>query len=802
MKLPPQRSLNPLTSNQLANLIFVADDGFTGATINYFAIDEDGGNDSTSPGVITLNAPPDTDNNSYRVDAGQSVNLNVANNVSGGGLDGEDPDRTAPNSGGDPTSYTIKTLPPETQGTLKGSIAFNNGQPIKIGDVIPHANINDLVFTAAAGFTGTTFTYAANDVKGAQDPTPATVRIDPTNFNEPPETEDDRVGLLPGDVVRLTRLDSGNPNLNNGTDPDGNVVNYRIGTPETSMRDPNKPADTRLFPYDRTDGTLYLLPDGTTDAQIKADKNLPAASRTLLIPSNEVVTGQIIPAARMDDLVFASTGNFNGTEFKIAAIDDGDAADESPANVELYVGIRPETNDAIENIPLSSTTKIIGLDKQIGGSDDLEVIGDKLGEVVSYKIYLSNTTLGNDNAPLLDPNDLIGANSNLDGTLYYTDINGNRTAVTDGLEIPASQIGTLEFDSTGTFNGAKFKYAAIDNNGLLDASPATVFLNAPPNAENDGYRVIPSGVIELKVAAKDNVIGDGVLGGTDPNAPDGNGILEDDETAVEVYRINTLPLNTLTLAAEGVLYLRKPGLVDRPIVAGEELTPSELQQIIFVATDAFAVGETVTFTYTSIDRYGLADASPTTVTITSVADTNVPPQTNNGDQNIIPGAANPLQFPVELNPANPEPGTDTDGTVQKFQITTPPSGGKLYVGSVNPANEVVTTGTPQNNVLTPAQLKDLVFVADANFSGSSFTYIAIDNDNAPDNDGTPGTFTLNAPPNTDDAIGFIFPGETLQLVNTTASANGTKALDPIIAGTDPAPGTVEFYKFDPTTFPP
>ncbi|NJN62685.1 MAG: hypothetical protein HC795_15245 [Coleofasciculaceae cyanobacterium RL_1_1] len=779
---------NPLTSNQLANLIFVASDGFTGATINYFAIDEDGADDSSSPGVITLNAPPDTTDNAYRVDPGNTITLNVANNFSGGGLDGNDPDRNGVSSAGDPTSYTIKTLPPETQGTLKF-----NGNPVEIGDVIPHANINDLIFTAAATFTGTTFTYAANDQFGAQDPTPATVRIDPTNFNEPPETQDDRIGLLPGDVVRLTLLDSGNPNLNNGTDPDGNVTDYRIGTPETSTRDPNKPADTRLFPYDRTDGILYLLPLNTTEQAFQDDIARLPENRLLLIPSNEVVTGQIIPANRMDDLVFASTGSFNGTEFKIAAIDDGDAADITPATVELYVGIRPETFDAIENIPLNSKTKIVGLDQQIGGFDDLEVVGDQLGEVVSYKIYLSNTTLNADNAPLLDPNDLLGANSNADGTLFYTTVAGVRTLVTDGLEIPASQIGTLEFESTGTFNGAKFKYAAIDNSGLIDVTPATVFLNAPPNAENDGYKVIPGGVIELKVAATDGAIGDGVLGGTDPNAPDANGILEDDETAVELYRVDTLPA-----AAEGTIYLRKPGLPDRAIVAGDDLTPSELQQIIFVATDDFTVGETVTFTYTSIDRYGLKDASPATVTITSVADTNLPPQTNNGEQNITPGTTTPLQFPIELDPAADEPGTDPDGTVEKFRIDTVPDAvdGILYIGSVNNANVVNAM-----DELTPEQLKDLIFVATENFNGGTFTYTAFDNRNAPDSDGITGTFTLNAPPNTDDAIGFIVPGEMLRLnSNPTGSSTNTTTLDIIKDGSDPD-GTVEFYEFNPATFP-
>jgi Ca2+-binding RTX toxin-like protein len=56
-------------------------------------------------------------------------------------------------------------------------------------------------------------------------------------------------------------------------------------------------------------------------------------------------------------------------------------------------------------------------------------------------------------------------------------------AVTPNQQIPANQIGNLFFQASENFTGTSFTYAAIDNNGNQDATPATVTINttgAPP----------------------------------------------------------------------------------------------------------------------------------------------------------------------------------------------------------------------------------------------------------------------------------------------------------------------------------
>ncbi|WP_445727656.1 Ig-like domain-containing protein [Kamptonema formosum] len=79
-------------------------------------------------------------------------------------------------------------------------------------------------------------------------------------------------------------------------------------------------------------------------------------------------------------------------------------------------------------------------------------------------------------------------------------------------------------------------------------------------------------------------------------------------------------------------------------------------------------------------------------------------------------------------------GTDTDGTVVSYTISTLPdiSQGKLFLNGVE-----VTAG----QILTPAQAAQLKFQPNPSFTGSAtFTYSATDNSGAVD--ATPATVTI------------------------------------------------------------
>jgi Ca2+-binding RTX toxin-like protein len=63
------------------------------------------------------------------------------------------------------------------------------------------------------------------------------------------------------------------------------------------------------------------------------------------------------------------------------------------------------------------------------------------------------------------------------------------TPVTPNQLIPADQIGNLSFQASANFTGTSFTYAAIDNNGNQDATPATVTINTTGEPPNTGQPI-------------------------------------------------------------------------------------------------------------------------------------------------------------------------------------------------------------------------------------------------------------------------------------------------------------------------
>ncbi|WP_019498779.1 calcium-binding protein [Pseudanabaena sp. PCC 6802] len=84
-------------------------------------------------------------------------------------------------------------------------------------------------------------------------------------------------------------------------------------------------------------------------------------------------------------------------------------------------------------------------------------------------------------------------------------------------------------------------------------------------------------------------------------------------------------------------------------------------------------------------------------------------------------------------------GTDSDGTVTQFRITSLPAAeqGILFLGNFAADGAPVTL----NQIIPADQINNLFFQANSNFSGASFTYAAIDNQNAQDL--SPATVTIN-----------------------------------------------------------
>lgn len=203
---------------------------------------------------------------------------------------------------------------------------------------------------------------------------------------------------------------------------------------------------------------------------------------------------------------------------------------------------------------------------------------------------------------------------------------------------------------------------------------------------------------------------------TDANVADGD--------LVASYTILSLPTSD-----QGVLYLGDPATGGVPITIGTALTPAQIQTIYFQSTSGF---NGATFTYTATDRRGASDETPATVTLGVRNPNNRPPDTN------------PSQLELPRNSTKLVPnlsGTDPDGdaTVESFRVLTlpPQEQGILYLG--DPANG----GTPirAEQVLTPDQIKQIYFKSSGEFTGTSFTYVAVDDQG--DRDPSPAVVRLS-----------------------------------------------------------
>ncbi|HIK30019.1 MAG TPA: isopeptide-forming domain-containing fimbrial protein, partial [Oscillatoriales cyanobacterium M4454_W2019_049] len=283
-----------------------------------------------------------------------------------------------------------------------------------------------------------------------------------------------------------------------GSDPDGTVVEYQI---------------TSLPPV----GTLYLGNPATGGTEIT---------------QTDIDNGFIIDAADIDDLHFTAPPGFTGTSLTYFSIDNEGATDLTPATVTIDSNPRPETNEVINNVPLNSNVPLTGLTGPLGGSDPN-------GTVEKYRIVsVPNAT---------------------DGLLYLGDPAFGGMVLSADDTVPGGQINNLFFQSTGTFDGATFEYAAIDNEDAQDLTPATVTLNAPPETIDSFGTVPPNGTIPIEN-----------LGGSDP------------DTMVQFYTIDSLPP-----AADGTLYLGSatPG---NEVQVGDNLTPLELDQLFFTASPTFS----------------------------------------------------------------------------------------------------------------------------------------------------------------------------------------------------------------------
>ncbi|NJM63337.1 MAG: DUF11 domain-containing protein, partial [Oscillatoriales cyanobacterium RU_3_3] len=604
-----------------------------------------------------------------------------------------------------------------------------------------------------------------------------TITATPPN-NVPPLADNSNATLPPNSAVRLTGL--------GGSDPDGTVASFTIDT---------------LPPV--AQGVLFLGDPASGGVRVTA--------------------GQVLTPAQLSQLFFQSTSGFTGTTFTYSAVDNLGLSSPAAATVAANpLGNQPPVaNNSNAAIAPGSTVPINGL----GGTDPdgtiasytintlppsaqgVLFLGDPAlgGVAVSAGQVLTPAQIGQlffqstgtfagtnftysatDNRGATSPgtvtftanavvnqppvannasvsavpgstvpvNGLGGSDPDgtiasytidtlppaAQGVLFLGDPANGGTAVTVGQSLTPAQIGQLFFQSAGTFTGTSFTYSAVDNLGLSSPGAATVaanpLTNRPPVANNVNDLVAPGSTLQIAG-----------LGGSDPDG------------TIASYTINTLPP-----AAQGTLFLGDPANGGVAVTAGQSLTPAQINQLFFRSTGTFSGAN---FTYSATDNRGAS--SPGTATLTANAGVNEPPLANNASFLAAPGSAVPI---AGLG------GSDPDGTIASYTIDTlpPAAQGVLYLGNPASGGVPITAG----QVLTPAQIGQLFFQSTGTFTGTNFTYSAVDNLGlkSPAVATVAATASANLPPVATNANTVLAPG-------SVAPVTG-------LGGTDPD-GTIASY---------
>jgi len=717
----------------------------------------------------TPNQPPVANNSN------SSLGPNSSRLVTG--LGGSDPDPD-----GSIASYTINTLPPADQAVLFLGDPTNGGVPVTAGQVLTPEQLQQLFFFTTGNFTGANFTYSATDNSGAisppatatvagliaptptptptpttptPTPTPTTPTPTPTpttptptpspTDNQPPLANNANSSLGPNSSQLVTGL--------GGSDPDGSIASYTIntlppadqavlflgdpangGVPVTAgqVLTPEQLQQLFLqatgnftganFTYSATDNSGASSPAVATVAAILPTDNqpplannansslgpnssrlvtglggsdpdgsiasytintLPRADQAVLFlgdPANggvAVTPGQVLTPQQLQQLYFQTTGSFTGANFTYSATDNSGAT-SPPATATVTPGLiaptptptptptdnqPPLANNANSSLGPNSSRLVTGL----GGSDD--------GSIASYTI---NT---------LPPA--------AQGVLFLGDPANGGVPVTPGQVLTPEQLGQLFFQSTGDFTGANFTYSATDNNGATSplatatlgstaSTPTPNPLNLPPVTNNANFTVDPNSSARVPG-----------LGGSDPDG------------SIASYTINTLPP-----AGQGILFLGDPANGGVAVTAGQVLTPEQIEQLFFQSTGSFTGAN---FSYSATDNSGAT--SPATATVAAISPTsNQPPSINNVNFTV------PTNGIVQVLGLG---GSDPDGSIVSYTITSvpPANQGVLFLSDSVNGDVPVTAG----QVLTPAQLGQLFFVATVDFNGATFSYTATDN---------------------------------------------------------------------------
>ena len=730
----------PATGNA-ANVYFVPDANWNGQTTFQYAARDNVGLQDPTPATVTItvtpvNDAPETNNTSA---AGAEDAAGIAVTLSGSDIDGT------------VSSFTIKDLP------ANGVLKFN-GVTLNVGDSVPATGNSAVVtFVPNANWNGeTNFNYASKDNEGLSDATPAKATITVTPVNDPPETNDVAASGAEDTPVNVVLK---------GSDVDGTVASFTI-------------------------------------------KDLPA-NGVLKFNGVTLNVGDSVPATGGSaTVVFVPNANWNGdTSFNYASKDNEGLSDATPAKATVTVtpvNDPPETvntsGSGAEDTDVSLTLSGSDVDGTVQGfviktlpeNGVLKLNGNVLnvGDVVPATGGAATVTFtpgadwngtttfnyaSKDNDGLEDPTPATGTitvtpvadppettdtastgaedtpvavslmGSDADGTVVsftistlpsngvLKDGNGNVLKVGDSVAA-VNGAATVYFHPTAQWSGeTAFDYASKDNENLVDATPATATItveavNDPPETENTS-----------------------ATGAEDSSSIAVNLSGSDIDGSVTSFTINTLPANGVLKDADGNV-----------LKIGDTVAASGGGATVFFTPNANWNGDT-SFNYASKDDEGLSDPTPALASI-KVTPVNDAPETNNTS------ATGNEDQPVAVSLS----GSDPDGTVQSFTITSLPANGVLKDGNGNVlkvGDTIPATGNGATVYFTPAP----------DWNGeTNFNYASKDNEGLSDD--SPATASIKVNPVNDAP----------ETDNTSATGQEDTAINIVLSGSDPDGSVTSF----------
>ncbi|WP_040259424.1 retention module-containing protein [Pseudomonas massiliensis] len=505
--------------------------------------------------------------------------------------------------------------------------------------------------------------------------------------------------------------------------------------------------------------TLNTDGSWTLDASNAAYQQL-AVGQTQTIAIQYVVTDENNAASVAETLTLTVTGTNDAPVVTTSAVNSAAAVDEDSTVSGQLTATDVDTGAQLSFGLAENQATVPGFTLNTDGSWTLDAsnaayqqlaMGQTQNIDVQYQVTdehgasntktLSLTVTGTNDAPLVISSTANGSEdspvivtlggSDVDGTIdHFTitsvptggvllrDANDSSSVVKVGDTITATGNGaTLTFVPNANWNGStSVVYTATDNQGVTSTASGTVTVNVA--AVNDAPLVTNS----TATGSEDSPV-TVTLGGSDVDG------------TVDHFTLSSVP-------ADGVL-LRDANDPLSVVKVGDTITATGNGATLTFVPNANWNGST-SVVYTATDNQGVTSTTSGTVTLNVAAVNDAPLVTNST-------ATGSEDSPVTVTLG----GSDVDGTVDHFTITSVPADGVL-LRDANDSSSVVNVG---DTITATGNGATLTFVPNANWNGStSVVYTATDNQGATSIEEAAATIQVSP---VDDASALVADTATL-----------------------------------------